>query len=687
MSLRTPISQLPRMQPIIAHKFAQLGLQTLRDALFYFPFRHEDWRRRVPINQLTVDQEVTIIATILTISSRPAWHRRGTSLTEATITDDTGGKIHVVWFNMPFLIKSLKVGDQLYLSGTVTATKNGRLQLNNPVYERPSADPLHTKLVPVYRTMEGLSQRQLRLVMKQAVSLSHNIPDPLPAPDRLEQGVLSLSEALTQIHFPVDPELAHQAVQRLKFDELLGWRLRIVEADQQRRQRPAPGILFHEQKISSFVQHLPFALTDDQRVAAWQVLQDMAGPQPMSRLIQGDVGSGKTVVAALVAYNVALGHHQVALVAPTVVLARQHWQTFNTMLGKHDTAMALLTGDLAEISRSGSTVEVTHPEVLAAIADGTVSIVIGTHAVLQLDVTFNHLGLVVIDEQQRFGVDQRQVLLTDRDDQPHFLSLTATPIPRSFALWLSGILTISTIAQKPPQRATISTAVLGPDKRAIVDQTILDTIGRGQQAYVITPLIEESDTLGIRAAVSEHRRLNETLIHWRVGLLHGAMSALEQISVIEQFRRHELDVLVSTTVIEVGVDVLNATLMVIEGADRFGLAQLHQLRGRVGRGTLPSRCLLVTDRTTAETVERLRHVASTNDGFAIAELDLQERGAGDLYGQRQSGLPVWQLASLNDRALFERVRDYVTALTPELQQRLARDLREDENVVTAFHPE
>lgn len=687
MSLATPIAKLPRMQPHIAKKFAQLGLHTLQDALWYFPFRHEDWREQAPIANLTAGQSVTLDATVLHIASRRAWHRRGLTITDITVGDDSNAKIHAVWYNLPFLAKNLKVGDRLFLSGTVVAAKSGRLELHNPVYEHPNEDPLHEKLVPVYRSVDGLSQRQIRLAVKQAVALDRVVPDPLSTEAVEKLDLMGLTEALTNIHFPATPELARRAVERLKFQELLTWHLHLQSSNEAAAIQPAPIIIFHEAEIRAFVQHLPFTLTNDQRVAAWQVLQDMVQPKPMSRLVQGDVGSGKTVVAALVAYNAALSHYQVALVAPTVVLAEQHMQTFKAMLGKHETKVALLTGHEAVIFSAGTTAPVSKQEVLDAVATGTVDVVIGTHAILEPSVAFYKLGLVIVDEQQRFGVDQRQKLLADRPVRPHFLSLTATPIPRSFALWLSGILSISTMAGKPPGRLPIMSSVFGPDERTIVDRAMAETVARKEQVYVITPLIEESDSLGVRAATTERERLAELLPHARVGLLHGAMPAVDRVSVLNQFRSYELDIVVSTTVIEVGVDVPNATLIVIEGAERFGLAQLHQLRGRVGRGLIQSRCFFVTDQTATHIRQRLEKVAAMTDGFAIAELDLQERGAGDLYGQRQSGLPTWQLASLNDRPLFEQVQNYVATLTLPERQRLIASLKETNLAPNAFHPE
>lgn len=686
ISLQTPLSQLPRLQPQFAKKFNQLGLTTVQDALLYFPFRHEDFRHQTTIDQLAAGQDVTIHATVTAVSSRRAWHRRGTTVTDITVTDDSGAKIHAIWFNLPFLAKSVHVGDRLYLSGTVVE-KRQRLQLNNPVYEKPSATPLHERLIPVYRSTEGLSQRQIRLVMKQAIELSSMLDDPLSATQLRSLHLMTLAEALQQIHFPESPELAHQAVERLKFDELLSWHLRVLASVATTNRGNAPRIPFREVEVRSFVQHLPFELTDDQRIAAWQILQDLAQPKPMSRLVQGDVGSGKTVVATLAAYNVALSGHQVAFVAPTVVLAEQHWITASRLLTGRGVALALLTGQTAKlIDADGLSAEVPRAEVVNRLADGTIGIIIGTHAVLQPAIVFPRLSLVIIDEQQRFGVEQRQALLEARTITPHFLSLTATPIPRSFALWLSGILSVSTIRQKPAGRTPITTVVIGPAKRDQIDRAITATVNRGEQVYVITPLIEESDTLGVRAATTEHRRLLEAFPHTAIGLVHGAMPAEERVRVLDQFRRGAIAILVSTTVIEVGIDVPNATTMVIEGAERFGVAQLHQLRGRVGRGPAASTCYFVTDQSTAAVTQRLARIAATADGLAVAELDFQERGSGDLYGQRQSGLPSWQLASLTDQSVFERVTRFTAALTSADRERLLKHLS-DEQRAQPFHRE
>lgn len=672
------------MQPAIAKKFEDLGLITLHDAIWYFPFRHDDWRAKSSIRDLAIGQKVTVEAVVEKISARRAWRRRGTTITDVTVVDDQGAKLHAVWFNIPYLAKTLRANDRLFLSGTVTSGSRDRLELHNPLFEKSGlGEALHEKMVPVYRSVEGLSQRQIRLVMKQAVSLAGLITDPFHAGTLQHLGLLPLPTALQHIHFPSNPDLGHQAVQRLKFDELLRWHLRFVLARREADTARAPTIPFREMEIRSFVQELPFSLTDDQRVAAWQIFQDMAQSQPMSRLVQGDVGSGKTVVAALACYSAALSQAQVAFIAPTLVLAEQHWRTLAALLIPRGITLGLLTGQRARVNHD----EVSREEFIDALSAGSITVAVGTHALLQPLIRFHHLGLVVVDEQQRFGVDQRQTLLERQSASPHFLSLTATPIPRSFALWLTGILSVSSIKTKPPGRSPIATEVIGPRERARVDRAIQSTLERQEQVYVITPLIEESDSLGVRAATTEYDRLRRALPRQRVGLLHGSLPAPERIGVLDAFRQGQLDILVSTTVIEVGVDVPTATLMVIEGAERFGLAQLHQLRGRVGRSHLASRCLLVSDKDEPTIRQRLNRVAQTTDGFAVAELDLQERGAGDLYGQRQSGLPTWQLASLSDIDLFVRVQRFVADLPLDEQRRLSAFTEQTEEISNGFHPE
>jgi ATP-dependent DNA helicase RecG len=520
------------------------------------------------------------------------------------------------------------------------------------------------------------------------VSLAPLVPDPLPEDIQTEYNFLPKPQALEEIHFPASPESGAEAVRRLKFDELLAWQVFWQGENRYRQDQRAEGWPFQEMAVRSFVQSLPFTLTTDQRVAAWQILQDIARPEPMSRLLQGDVGSGKTVVAALVAYNIMTQGGQVAFLTPTILLAEQHFKTFNTMLGSQDLTIAFISGERVTVTRQGQ--EISVADVPAAIQSGDIQCVIGTHALIQNRIGFARLGLVMVDEQQRFGVEQRDALLKQNrlqpDLVPHFLSLTATPIPRTLALFLAGELSITTLKNRPSGHGQVTTEVVGAGQRASIDRQIKATVEAGHQAFVVTPLIEESDALGVRSAVSEFDRLQRALPGVKFGLVHGSLPAEERLATLEDLRQGRIDVVVGTTVLEVGIDIQNATLIVIEGAERFGLAQLHQLRGRVGRGLVPGQCILATDSAEPSAKLRLQKVANITDGFKLAELDLSERGGGELYGLKQSGLPDWQLASLSDTDLLLLARQVV--IDEKLDQRAKELLAESlQNVPGVRHRE
>ncbi len=656
-SLHSPLSSLKGIGPANAKKFHQLDLVTLEDALWHLPVRHEDWRNITTISAISAGMDVTLLVTIDAILSRRAWRRRMT-ITEARVSDTSQGGLTIVWFNLPYLAKTLKAEDRIYVSGTVT-TKNERLQLVNPAFERPSADPTHATLVPVYRSVDGLSQRQIRTVMKAAVALVDLVPDPLPKSIRDEHGLVELGVALHDIHFSATPAHVASALRRLKFDELLRWQLELQSAGTDWRRVDGRAIPFPETEVRRFVQSLPFELTDDQRLCAWQIFQDLAKPEPMARLLQGEVGSGKTVVGALAAFSVVRNHDQVAWLAPTVVLAAQHFTTLSALFAAEEITIACLTGASIKVNTAVGTLSRT--EFTAAVASGEISLVVGTHALLNESIEWASLGLVVVDEQQRFGVQHRQTLLERQrlggQPVPHYLSLTATPIPRTMALWLSGQLEVSRLTHRPVGRTKIVNRVLGPDQRSELRPLIEETTRKNERVFVITPTIVESDALGVRSATSEHERLRKEWPRLRIGLLHGSLAPAERVRVLEHFRDGSFDLLVATTVVEVGIDIPEATLMIIEGAERFGLAQLHQLRGRTGRSERPSTCVFVTDRTDPATLDRLRFVATSTDGLALAERDLTERGGGELYGLRQSGLPDWRLASLNDTDLLPLARN------------------------------
>jgi ATP-dependent DNA helicase RecG len=661
-SLLTPIKSLKGIGPALACKFSALGVETLEDALFYFPFRHEDWRQVTTIAAVQAGVDVTINGEIEALRTRRSFRRRRMSITEVKISDGTA-TLPVVWFNQPYLQKTFQIGDRLFISGRVERHGEG-FQMVNPAFEKATADPSHRKLVPIYSTVEGLSQRQIRSVMKMAVELAGLVPDHLPPDLAATNDLIGRNEALKEIHFPATPDAATKAVRRLQFDELLVWQLKWLADNEDYRRQPANSYPFNEPATREFVQSLPFELTSDQRICAWQILQDLGLPEPMSRLLQGDVGSGKTVVAAIAAQAVIKQGGQAVFLVPTIVLAQQHFQTLNRLFAGHEVAVALVTGEVAQVGEAAR--NLTRRALATAVRDGEINIVVGTQALIESPLPWRNLGLVVVDEQQRFGVAQRDEIsaAVSRTGQaiPHYLSLTATPIPRTLALFLAGELKISRLANKPAGRGEVITTVVTPDRREQIDAALNDCAAAGHQAFVITPLIEESDHFGARAAVIEHERLRARWPRLKIGLLHGAMPAKDRLAVMQDFRQQKFDVLVSTTVIEVGIDIPQATLMIIEAADRFGLAQLHQLRGRIGRGQAAGRCLLVTDRTESAVLDRLNYVAKNSDGLALAERDLAERGSGELYGLRQSGLPDWRLANLSDEKLMTAARQAATWL-------------------------
>ncbi len=651
-SLHSPVSSLKGIGPALAKKFQQLEIVTLEDALWHLPIRHEDWRQVMTIDRVQSGMDVTLLVEIEAIVSRRAWRRRMT-ITEARVSDTSKNGLTLIWFNLPYLAKSLKVGDRIYVSGTVTA-KNERLQLVNPAFERPSADPTHATLVPVYRSVDGLSQRQLRTVIKAAMALVNLVTDPLPKDLAEEYTMVDRQTALHDIHFPENPAKLDQALRRLKFDELTAWQMELQASGQAWSSERARLIPFPEDAVRKLVQNIPFTLTNDQRVAAWKIFQDMAQSKPMARLVQGDVGSGKTVVAALASYAAVQAQAQVAWLAPTVVLAEQHFQTLTKLFAGQEITIGFLAGSSIQLNTTTATLP--RQEFNSAISRREINIVVGTHALLDESLQWSTLGLVVVDEQQRFGVRHRQTLLQAQRQThqpiPHYLSLTATPIPRTMALWLTGELEVSRIVLKPLGRVEIKSVVVGPDQREQISTAINDAVKRQERVYVVTPVIADSDALGVRSATGEYERLRIAWPRLRIGVLHGSLAPDERLHILDHFRTGKLDILVTTTVIEVGIDVPEATVMIIEGAERFGLAQLHQLRGRIGRSERPSTCYFNTDRNDPTILERLHFVAVTADGLTLAERDLQIRGSGELYGLRQSGLPDWRLASLTDTDLL-----------------------------------
>ncbi len=644
-----------------ASRLEKLGVRTIRDMLYFFPRRYEDYSQLRPISRLEPDEDVTVIAKVWDIGARRT--RRGGSLVKATLSDGSGF-VEATWFNQPYLVDRIKPGQQIVLSGKV-GRYLGHLCFNAPTWELLEEKLLHTaRIVPVYPLTEGLSSRWLRNVMKRTVDYwTKRLPDHLPSSVRKQAGLLDLETAVAQIHFPDSDAQLRQARHRLSFDELFVLQIGLLQQRRQWRSEPARPLAIDEEMLEAFVSRLPFKLTEAQRRSLAEITADIRTDQPMNRLLQGDVGSGKTAVAAAAMALASAAGAQAALMAPTEILAEQHYRTVGQLMeqipGKAPVTR-LLTGSVTGQERD---------EIYAGLKDGSIDVIVGTHALIQEAVEFNELALAVIDEQHRFGVRERAAL-RQKGYNPHVLVMTATPIPRSLELTVWGHLDVSIIDEMPPGRKPVLTRLVLPRERERAYAFVRSQIKKGHQAFVICPLVEQSENVDAKAAVDEHERLQkEVFPDLQLGLLHGRMRGEDKEATMAQFAAGELDILVATSVVEVGVDVPNATVMLIEGAERFGLAQLHQFRGRVGRSEHESFCILVSASDAGEANERLVAVEATTDGFALAEKDLELRGPGEFLGTRQSGLPNLRLAAVTDLQLVKNAREAAKAFfetDPEL---------------------
>lgn len=660
-NLETPISRLDRVGLATARKLKILGLETVEDLLWHLPFRYEDYSLQGKIETLQAGQMVNIVGTVELLQNKKSPRRR-LNITEALISDETG-QIRVVWFNQPFIVRNIKVGDKISLAGKVSEDYSG-LQLSGPSYEKVyQGQGINTQgIVPVYHLTNGVTEKQVRFLLKQVIDLANNLSDWLPVEIQNRQQLLNLGEAIKLIHFPKSQADIDMAKKRLGFDELFLVQLQAQLIREELETNEAPVIKFAEEPIKDFVKSLPFELTKAQRQATWEVIKNLEASKPMARLLEGDVGSGKTLVALMALYNAVKSGYQGCLMVPTQILANQHYATAKKLLEPLGVRVGIWTGTLKSSKKNKDETYI--------IDDSDV--VIGTQALIQPTVKFKSLGLVVVDEQHRFGVEQRKNLLANsglpKNMVPHLLSMTATPIPRSLALALYGDLDISIINEMPANRKIIKTKAIDELERSKAYDFIRLQIKEGRQVFVICPLIDPSDVSGAKSVKEEYERLNREIFpDITVGLLHGKLKAKEKDEVMRQFLSKETMILVSTSVIEVGVDVPNATIMMIEGAERFGLAQLHQFRGRVGRSDHQSYCFLFASIDAQGNMRRLKAMEAYHDGFALSKIDLKFRGPGEVYGTLQKGFFNLKIASLFDLPLMKAAKAEAEALSALLK--------------------
>ena len=659
--LTDPITILKGIGPSKAKQFAALNIVTLGDLICHFPRGYEDRTRLLTIDKLEVDKPACFRAMVMN-TPRTVRVRKGLDLTKVQIADRTA-RLNVTFFNNAYAAQQLRYGQEYIFYGAVSGDFVG-YSMTNPVFEALDAPPVTTRRVlPIYPLTAGLSNAAVLKAVRQALSICDAPEEILPEEIRREFDILPAERAYYAIHEPASMAEAELAKRRLIFEEFFVFSagLALLRAAKEEKKVPA----YENLDLGPFYRSLPFTLTAGQSKAVEEILADLSSGKPMSRLVQGDVGSGKTMVAAAAAYCTAKNGQQSALMVPTEILAEQHFASLQPRMEALGVMAVLLTGSMTAKEKKLAREKIT---------DGSASLVIGTHALLSDTTVFHNLGLVITDEQHRFGVAQREKL-SAKGDAPHLLVMSATPIPRTLALLMYGDLSVSVIRELPPGRESVDTFLVTERLRARVNAFIRKQVQQGNQCFIVCPAVEETEDLGMKAATAWAETLQKTVFpDLRISLLHGQMKGSEKEEVMRAFARGDADVLVATTVIEVGVDVPNATLMVIEDADRFGLSQLHQLRGRVGRGKDKSYCILTSQNRNPETLARLKALCATNDGFRIAEEDLKLRGPGDFFGSRQSGLPVFRVANLSmdletlqaaQQASAQWIERYGTADTPE----------------------
>ena len=644
MDLKTSLASIKGVGLKTAEQFNMAGLKTIGDLIHFYPYRYDDFSEIIQIKDIQPGK-VTLKVQAEDLQTKRV--RRGLHITQATLVD-TSGKVAAVWFNQPYRADQLrKAKGMLFVSGEF-GLQGQKYQLINPSVEQAQGAHVNAaRIVPIYRKVAGLKPHIVRKVLTELKPFIIMLPETLPLSIIKKEQLISYADAIKFLHFPETQLQLNQARERLGFEEMFSLVLASSLNKQSNSKLKGWKIPFSEETAKKFVNTLPFKLTNAQRIAMWQIAQDFEKDHPMNRLLQGDVGSGKTVVAGMAASLAAKQGFQSALMAPTEILAAQHAETLDKLLHPLGIHVGLLTGSVKQSAKK---------QLYEAIKKGKIDLVVGTHALIQEKVEFHRLGFVVIDEQHRFGVAQRQKLLKKSAHMPHLLAMTATPIPRTLALTVYGELEISILNELPKGRQAIETTIVSPNSRESMYQKAEAEIKNGRQIYVVCPLIDNNPLSEKRSVEEEYEKLKKTsFAHRRIGLLHGQLSGEDKQKIMQEFSQGNIDILVSTTVIEVGVDVPNASIMIIENADQFGLAQAHQLRGRVGRGAHKSYCFLVSS-TSFKPSRRLQELARSQDGFYLAEVDLKLRGPGEIYGRAQHGELNLQFATLGDSKLVAKTR-------------------------------
>jgi ATP-dependent DNA helicase RecG len=665
LSFNTPLKNIPLILPKYQKILAKLGLLTVSDLLFYLPFRYKDFSKIVTLKDKYLDQNITIEGSVKKTNNFRSWKKK-MSITNVIVQDKNNSLLKATWFNQPFILENLKENTFVRLSGKLIK-KGNNFQMLNPAWEKATRETTNTGcLVPVYRETTGITSRWIRWQIKSLLPLAQKMPDIIDANILAKYHLYNIYTTLCQLHFPDSQEKLIRAQKRIAFEEMFLAQLKALQTRQDWKKKKAFQINFDKKLIKHFVNNLPFKLTNAQKKSSFEIIKDLEKSQPMNRLLNGDVGSGKTVVASIATLQTLSAGYQVALMAPTEILAQQHFTSFCELFKETDFTIALLTNTYRWIyHKQACKTSFSRQQLLTKIKTGKINLVIGTHALIQKAVEFKDLALIIIDEQHRFGVAQRAFFqnrtmsLKSRKKTPsipHLLTMTATPIPRTLSIAYFGSLDLSILDEMPKNRRPIITRLVLPKKQPEVYTFVRSEINQGRQAFIVLPLIEESTSTSmseVKAATLEYEVMSKKIFpEFKVGLLHGKLKAQEKEQIMQDFKKKKISILVSTSVIEVGIDIPNATIMIVENAERFGLAQLHQFRGRIGRGTYQSYCFLFSQ----SNHQRLKALVETTDGFKIAEKDLALRGPGHFFGILQSGKPDIAMKNLTNLKLIQLAR-------------------------------